>query len=356
MSVFSLKIDIADNKFFNGETSPLFSQSQAKLARQFHQKIAGYRPTPLCALDDLANLFGVKKILVKDESKRFGLNAFKMLGGAYAIAQLLCEKYHLDIETLSFEHLKNAIGEKMTFATTTDGNHGRGVAWAAQQLGQNAVIYMPKGSAQERVDAILNLGAECIVTDMNYDDTVRLTMQHAQQHGWEVVQDTAWEGYTKIPTWIMQGYATLADEAVEQMREMGVTPTHVLLQAGVGAMAGGVLGYLVDVYSPQNLHSIIVEPDKADCIYRSGVKGDIVNVGGDMATIMAGLACGEPNPLGWEILRNCATQFISCQDSVAALGMRVLRTATTRASSPVNPALSVWAFSQRFIITRNVKA
>ena len=57
------------------------------------------------------------------------------------------------------------------------------------------MIYMPKGSAQERVDAILNLGAECIVTDMNYDDTVRLTMQHAQQHGWEVVQDTAWEGY-----------------------------------------------------------------------------------------------------------------------------------------------------------------
>lgn len=124
MSVFSLKIDIADNRFYNGETSPLFSQKQAKVARQFHQKIAGYRPTPLCALDDLARLFGVKKILVKDESKRFGLNAFKMLGGAYAIACLLCEKYHLDIETLSFEQLKNAIGEKMTFATTTDGNHG----------------------------------------------------------------------------------------------------------------------------------------------------------------------------------------------------------------------------------------
>ncbi len=122
-------------------------------------------------------------------------------------------------------------------------------------------------------------------------------------------------------------------------------------------MAGGVLGYLVDVYSPQNLHSIIVEPDKADCIYRSGVKGDIVNVGGDMATIMAGIACGEPNPLGWEILRNCATQFISCQDSVAALGMRIsVMQRNDRASSPVNPALSVWAFSRRFIITRNVKA
>ncbi|EMB4650461.1 TPA: diaminopropionate ammonia-lyase [Klebsiella aerogenes] len=325
MSAFSLKMDIADNRFFTGETSPLFSRQQAQQARHFHQKIAGYQPTPLYTLKELATLFGVKNILVKDESQRFGLNAFKMLGGAYAIAQLLCEKYHLDINAFSFETLKSTIKEKMTFATTTDGNHGRGVAWAAQQLGQNAVVYMPKGSAQERVDAILRLGAECIVTDMNYDDTVRFTMQTAQKNGWEVVQDTAWEGYTKIPTWIMQGYATLADEAVEQMAAMGIArPTHVFLQAGVGAMAGGVLGYLVDVFGARDLHSVIVEPELADCIYRSGLKGDIVNVGGDMATIMAGLACGEPNPLGWEILRNCATQFISCQDAVAALGMRVL--------------------------------
>lgn len=112
MSVFSLKIDIADNRFYNGETSPLFSQKQAKAARQFHQKIAGYHPTPLCALDDLACLFGVKKILVKDESKRFGLNAFKMLGGAWAIACLLCEKYHLDIETLSSSSSKTPSAKK----------------------------------------------------------------------------------------------------------------------------------------------------------------------------------------------------------------------------------------------------
>lgn len=325
MSAFSLKMDIAENHFFNGESSPLFSRQQAQQARHFHQKIAGYQPTPLVAMDELAALFGVGKILVKDESQRFGLNAFKMLGGAYAIARLLCEKYRLDINKLSFETLKSSIAEKMTFATTTDGNHGRGVAWAAQQLGQNAVIYMPKGSAQERVDAILHLGAECIVTDMNYDDTVRFTMQVAQEKGWEVVQDTAWEGYTKIPTWIMQGYATLADEAVEQMAAMGISrPSHVFLQAGVGAMAGGVLGYLADVYGAKNLHTAIVEPELADCLYRSGIEGKIVNVGGSMATIMAGLACGEPNPLGWDILRNCATQFISCQDAVAALGMRVL--------------------------------
>ncbi|ENP7127328.1 MULTISPECIES: diaminopropionate ammonia-lyase [Raoultella] len=325
MSAFSLKMDIAENRFFTGEAPPLFSRQQAQQARHFHQKIVGYEPTPLYALKSLAALFGVSTILVKDESQRFGLNAFKMLGGAYAIAQLLCEKYHLDINAFSFATFKASTKEKMTFATTTDGNHGRGVAWAAQQLGQNAVIYMPKGSAQERVDAILRLGARCIVTEMNYDDTVRFTMQTARQNGWEVVQDTAWEGYTKIPTWIMQGYATLADEAVEQMAAMGIArPTHVFLQAGVGAMAGGVLGYLVDVFGARDLHSVIVEPELADCLYRSGVKGQIVNVGGSMATIMAGLACGEPNPLGWDILRNCATQFISCQDAVAALGMRVL--------------------------------
>ncbi|MEF3090792.1 diaminopropionate ammonia-lyase [Enterobacter sp. 10-1] len=325
MSAFSLKMDIADNRFFNAISSPLFSRQQAKQARHFHQKITGYKPTPLYALNDLAALFGLGRILVKDESQRFGLNAFKMLGGAWAIAQLLCEKYRLDINEFSFDTFRPGMTEKMTFATTTDGNHGRGVAWAAQQLGQNAVIYMPKGSAQERVDAIRRLGAECIVTEMNYDDTVRFTLQTAQQNGWEVVQDTAWEGYTRIPTWIMQGYATLADEAVEQISSMGIArPTHVFLQAGVGAMAGGVLGYLVDAYGANNLHSVIIEPELADCLYRSGVKGQIVNVGGEMATIMAGLACGEPNPLGWEILRNCATQFISCQDAVAALGMRVL--------------------------------
>ncbi|HEY3985793.1 diaminopropionate ammonia-lyase [Cedecea sp.] len=324
MSAFTLKMAIAENRYFTGQTSSLFSRQHAQQARQFHQKIVGYKPTPLYALDELASLFGVHKILVKDESQRFGLNAFKMLGGVYAIAQLLCEKYHLAIEELSLEALKSSITDKMIFTTTTDGNHGRGIAWAAQQLGQHAVIYMPKGSSQERVDAILRLGAECIVTEMNYDDTVRFTLQTAEHNGWEVVQDTAWEGYTKIPTWIMQGYATLADEAVEQMSSMCLTrPTHVLLQAGVGAMAGGVLGYLADVYGADNLHAVIVEPERADCLYRSGIKGEMVNVGGTMETIMAGLACGEPNPLGWEILRNCASQFVSCEDRVAALGMRV---------------------------------
>lgn len=327
MSIFSLKMEIADNRHYNGQLSSLFTIDEAEKARAFHQKVEGYQPTPLQSLDCLAKEIGVGKILVKDESYRFDLCAFKMLGGAYAIARLLCDEYQLDINVFNFDTLKKDIKEKMTFATATDGNHGRGVAWAANKLGQNAVVYMPKGAADERVNNIRALGAECIVTDMNYDDTVRLAIKTAEECSWKIVQDTAWEGYTKIPTWIMQGYTTLAAEAVDQMKNYAVTkPTHVFLQAGVGALAGGVLGYLCDLYGAENLHSVIIEPDQADCIYRSGISADggMVNVDGDMATIMVGLACGEPNPLGWPVLRDCATQFVSCQDSVAALGMRVL--------------------------------
>ena len=327
MSTFSLNMEIADNRHFNGQLSPLFNAAEAEKARTFHQGIEGYQATPLQSLDCLSKEFGLGKILVKDEAYRFDLNAFKMLGGAYAIARLLCNEFTLDIDAFDFGKLKNDITEKMTFATATDGNHGRGVAWAANKLGQHAVIYMPKGAAIERVNNIISLGAECIVTDMNYDDTVRLAIETAEKNNWKIVQDTAWEGYTQIPTWIMQGYTTLAAEAVEQMNTLGIkAPTHVILQAGVGALAGGVLGYLSSLYGADKLHSIIVEPKKADCIYRSGIsaKGEMVNVDGDLDTIMVGLACGEPNPIGWPVLRDCATQFISCDDDVAALGMRVL--------------------------------
>lgn len=325
MTQFTFHID--SNRHFTGELSPLFSVAEAEKARSFHQKLPDYQPTPLHELTHLAKEFSLKNILVKDESYRFGLNAFKILGGIYAIARLLCDEFSLDIDTCDFQQLNTHITEKQTFATATDGNHGRGVAWAAKKLGQNAVIYMPKGSAQERVENIRALGAECIVTDMNYDDTVRLVVETSAKKGWKVVQDTAWEDYVKIPTWIMQGYSTLAVEAIEQIAAQSIDkPTHVILQAGVGAMAGGVLGFLADKLGANNIKTIIVEPNQADCIYQSGItdKGEIVNVDGDMATIMAGLACGEPNPLGWEVLRNCATHFISCEDSIAALGMRVL--------------------------------
>lgn len=320
-------IDIAVNPHFTGELMPQFSVAEGDKALQFHQRLPHYQATPLHSLDSLARTLGLAKVLVKDESYRFGLNAFKILGGIYAIAKLLCEELGLAIETVELDSLRRHIAQPLTFATATDGNHGRGVAWAAQQLGQRAVIYMPKGAAQQRVDNIRQLGAECIVTEMNYDDTVRHVVELAASNGWKVVQDTAWQGYVDIPTWIMQGYSTLASEVTQQLAEQQLPiPTHVILQAGVGAMAGGVLGYLAEAYGVEHLQAIIVEPHNADCIYRSGnnANGQAVNVTGELATMMAGLACGEPNPLSWPLLQHCARYFVSCEDTVAALGMRVL--------------------------------
>ena len=319
-------LNLSKNSFFSGKKSELFSVEQARQARAFHSQIDGYQPTPLVSLPALAKQLGVKAILVKDESKRFGLNAFKVLGGSYALGRQLAKHLNVDIAEIDLKTVSSKLGAPLTFTTATAGNHGTGVAWAAREMGQQAVVYMPKGSPQVSVDRIRALGAECIVTEVNYDDTVRLANDTAQANGWMLVQDTAWDGYEEIPTWISQGYMTMADEALEQVEQLGFDgPSHVILQAGVGAMAGGVLGYLADKLDPTKFDTIIAEPKAADCIYRSGTSeaGDMINVTGDLSSIMAGLACGEPNPVTWPILRDCSRYFIAVEDNISATGMRM---------------------------------
>lgn len=305
------------------------SEEVVKKVNDFHKGFSEYSITPLHKLDNLAKDFGLKNIFVKDESYRFGLNAFKVLGGAYAIGQYLANKLGMDISEVSFEYLrskevKEKLGE-ITFVTATDGNHGRGVAWAARQLGQKAVVYMPKGSSLIRLNNIKKEGAEVSIIDGNYEAAVELSEKMAKKNGWVVIQDTAWEGYEEIPTWIMQGYGTVIYEALQQLNEYGINkPTHVFLQAGVGSFAGAVLGYLVDRFGEDRPTTVIVEPEEADCMYRSSLSGKREIVEGDMPTIMAGLACGAPNTISFDILMNYADGFLSCPDYVSARGMRIL--------------------------------
>lgn len=315
----------------SGERPSFLSEEELKSVRKLHTSIKGYKATPLVSLDNLANELGVSKIYVKDESHRFGLNTFKGLGVTYAIAKLLCEKLDVDIDDVSFGYFKSPeIAEKikdMVFVTATDGNHGRAVAWAAAQLGCKSIVYMPKGSSLRRLQHIKDAGAEASITELNYDDAVRLASKTANEIGGFIVQDTAWEGYEKIPNWIAQGYTTMASEAIDQMKLDGVNiPTHVFLQAGVGSFAGGILGYFANVYKEKLPITTIVEPEGAACIYKSALADDDKPhaVTGDLKTIMAGLACGEPNTVTWPILRDFATAYVSCPDYVAARGMRVL--------------------------------
>jgi diaminopropionate ammonia-lyase len=312
------------------ENLSLMAPKEVENACRFHRSFPGYIETPLANLSHLAAYFGIKGIFVKDESFRFDLNAFKVLGGSYAIAKYIAGKLGKDIadidyNTLVADQTKEKLGD-ITFYTATDGNHGRGVAWAANKLRQKSVVFMPRGSSQARLQNILNEGAQASITDLSYDNAVRLASKKASEDpNGVVVQDTAWEGYGEIPGWIMQGYGTMAHEAYRQLQEAGVQrPTHIFIQAGVGSLAGSVVGYFANLF-PDNPPTVtIVEPSAVDCLYVSKLAGKLVGIKGNLSTIMVGLACGEGNAISWEILKNYVQFFVSAPDWVAARGMRVL--------------------------------
>ena len=316
----------SDDKFLD-----LMSEENVTKANEFHKSFPQYSVTPLQKLSALASYLGVKGIYCKDESYRFGLNAFKVLGGSYAMGRYIAKELGRDISqlpynVLSSDKLREEFGQA-TFFTATDGNHGRGVAWAAKRLGQKAVVRMPKGTTKTRFDNIAKEGAEVTIEEVNYDDCVRMAAAEAAktEHG-IIVQDTAWAGYEEIPSWIMQGYGTLVLEADKQLKENGVDrPTHVFVQAGVGSLAGAVVGYFAHKYKENPPVMVVCEASAADCLYRSAVKadGNLVNVTGDLQTIMAGLACGEGNTIGWDILKNHVTVFASCPDWMSAKATRI---------------------------------
>lgn len=311
------------------EIPPLLGKDGAKEALRFHKMLSAYNKTPLVSLGSLAKKLGVKDILVKDESKRFGLNSFKGLGGSYAMFCILCRELGLDPEKADIgdlltpsarEKIKNTV-----FVTATDGNHGRGVAWAGSLFGCKVLVYMPAGSAEVRAEAIRKFGAEVTITELNYDNAVLLAKAQSEKYGWHLIQDTSHEGYEEIPSLIVQGYLTLAEETAEELDASGILPTHLFLQAGVGAMAGGVLAYFALHYGKDKPLCAIVEPKEANCIYLSALAadGNPRSVEGDPQTIMAGLNCGTPCSVTWPVLRDYAEFYISCEDFVAAGGMRL---------------------------------
>lgn len=316
----------------DGKELEIMALENVAKARAFHESFPQYAVTPLAKLDKMAAFLGLNTLCVKDESYRFGLNAFKVLGGSFAMAKYIAGQLGKDVSEMTYDYLtgddlKKDFGQA-TFVTATDGNHGRGVAWAANKLGQKAIVHMPKGSSKFRFDNIAREGAQVTIEEVNYDECVRIAAAEADatEHG-VIVQDTAWEGYTEIPSWIMQGYGTMGSEALEQLEGYGVErPDVVILQAGVGCMAGAICAYIVNKYKDNPPKIVIAETAIADCLYQGAVANDgkYRIVDGDLQTIMAGLACGEPNIVCWEILRDYVTAFTSCPDWVAAKGMRML--------------------------------
>ena len=311
---------------------PVMALSEVRKARAFHESFPQYSVTPLVRLNHMAEKLGLGSLYVKDESYRFGLNAFKVLGGSFAMARYIAQQTGKDVSELPYniltsEALKKEFGQA-TFFTATDGNHGRGVAWAANKLGQKAVVLMPKGSTQTRLNNILKEGAAASIEECNYDECVRIAAEMAAntEHG-IIVQDTAWDGYEEIPAWIMQGYGTMAMEADEQLHEDGCeAPTHVFIQAGVGSLAGAVQGYFANRYPQNPPKVVVVEAEAAACLYKGAAAGDgnIRIVDGDMPTIMARtcLRRTKHNLLGYfkESCRHvcCRTGLGSCKRNAHA--------------------------------------
>lgn len=286
-----------------------------------------YRSTPLRALPGLAKSLGVAEVLYKDEGQRFGLKSFKALGGAYAVYRLLAQAvaaHNKGIYPSAKEILSGRwrdVAAKLTVTCATDGNHGRSVAWGAQNVGARCVIYIHQTVSEGRRDAIARFGAEVVRVQGNYDDSVRHAQTQAKANGWTVVSDTTYEGYRDIPIDVMHGYGVMSREIVEQIGA-GQALTHVLVQAGVGALAASVAASFWLAWGERRPRLVVVEPSQADCHFQSAMAGRMVPVTGSLETIMAGLSCGQASPAAWEIVGSAANVFVAIDDRFAVAAVR----------------------------------
>jgi len=291
----------------------------------------GYAATPLRSLDRLAETLGLAGIYYKDEGDRFGLGSFKALGGAYAVLRLLVREISekrgeavdaAAVRTGSYREMAHTI----TVVTATDGNHGRSVAWGAQRFGARCIIYIHANVSEGRKAAMEALGAEVIRIEGDYDESVRRASADADKNGWFVVSDTSYEGYLELPRLVMAGYTVMAAETRGQMPS-GTAPSHVFLQGGVGGLAAAVASDLWSAMGETRPRFVVVEPERADCLYQSAVNGRPTAVTIAEETIMAGLSCGEVSELAWQILRRGTDDFLTIPDDLIAPAMRGLAAA-----------------------------
>ncbi|MEM8732168.1 MAG: diaminopropionate ammonia-lyase, partial [Pseudomonadota bacterium] len=283
----------------------------------------GYHPTPLLDLKGLAGELGIDALYYKDESTRFGLGSFKALGGAYAVARLLQSEVATRLgrpvdmaEITSRQH--DDLVAKVTVCCATDGNHGRSVAWGAQRLGCACEIFLHETVSAFREEAIAAYGAQTNRCAGNYDDSVRIAQETARSEGWFVVSDTSYPGYREIPKDVMQGYEIMAEEAFDAV---SAVPTHIFLQTGVGGMAAAVVAQAVRRWGARRPTIVLCDPDRAACWFESFRAAKPVVVGGDLDTLMAGLACGEISDLAWDILKDHADGALAVPDGMAVEAM-----------------------------------
>lgn len=302
-------------------TADDFSRARAEISGW-----QGYTPTPLIALPGLAAQFGIADLYYKHEGTRFGLGSFKALGAAYAgLGVLQAELARKLGRTVTLAEISSGSlkpeASTITLCSATDGNHGRSLAWGCQRFGATCKIYIHADVSENRAAAMRALGAEVIRINGNYDASVARARADADANGWFMVADTSWPGYTQPPLDVMAGYGVLADEIC---RAVPQPPTHIFLQGGVGGLAAAVAAYMRQFWGDAAPRVVIVEPALAPCLMASARAGHAVTVDVTTETIMAGLSCGEPSQIAWDILADTADDYLTIPDGIIAPAMRLL--------------------------------
>lgn len=285
----------------------------------------GYSATPLIDLTKLASHLDCGRISYKDESQRFGLGSFKALGGAYAVLCLVEREYRQKHQqTISLAEIRNGQHKEFTasmvITTATDGNHGRSVAWGAQNAGCACRIYIHREVSEGRQQAMEAYGAEVIRIDGDYDESVRVCATESAENGWNVVSDTSYDGYMNVPRDVMAGYTVIATEVLQQIER---PLTHVFVQAGVGGLAAAVFAKLWMATGTSRPRMVVVESTYADCWLKSVRAGRPEPVSISSETVMAGLSCGEVSQLAWNVLSLCMDDVITLPDDQVATAMRL---------------------------------
>jgi diaminopropionate ammonia-lyase len=290
-----------------------------------HRRLPGYAATPLRSLPSPAEQLGVANVLVKDESHRLGLPAFKMLGASWATYRTLADRLGREPAWSTLDDLAEQLAplRPLTITTATDGNHGRAVARFARLVGFPARIRVPAGTAQARIDAIEGEGATVTVTDGNYDDAVREVAEDADDRT-VIVSDTSWPGYDTIPRWVIDGYTTIFEEIDRQLQDQSLPPPDVVVvPIGVGALAAAVATHYRRGTGPRpNL--VGVEPITAACVMASAEAGQLVTLPDAQDSIMAGLNCGTPSAVAWPRVSAAFEWFVTVDDEAARRAMRTL--------------------------------
>ena len=320
---------------YPAELSAIMNIAQAHQSREWLSSWRGIHrnATPLYDLPDAAARCQVGRLCLKDESVRSPLGSFKALGAPIALVRQIL-RLHPDFEPAAILTGRYAQALRgYTVISATDGNHGRGLAAAAQDAGCRCVIVLHAHVSPEREQAIAAYGADIVRIAGNYDESVQEAARLAAAHGWQVIADTSYDGYEDIPRDVMQGYGAIAEEIVEQtsaQRGRAGAFTHVFLQGGVGGMAAGLASYFWEYHGPQRPCFISVEPAQADCLLQSAIQGRPAKATGTVDSVMAGLACGETSPLAWRFLQPCVDVFMTIEDEQAIEAMRTLAQGSER--------------------------